>query len=75
MEIEDILKIIRQELIKQAKRHDVAASQRIKKYQESFDCQALNDALRVAFTGQALGNFSEALTLEHFHKWRKEQGE
>jgi len=74
MDIDDVLEIIRQELIKQAKRHDIAASERIQKYQESFDSKVLNDAVRMAFTGQALANFSEALTLEHFQKWRKGQG-
>lgn len=74
MNIEEVLDIIRQELIKQAKRHDIAAYERIQKYQESFDSKILNDAVRMAFTGQALANFSEALTVEHFQKWRRGQG-
>lgn len=69
MEVEEVLKIIREELIQQAHKHSQAALAKITEYENNRKAESLTNIFRLSFTAEALENFSRALTPERFAEW------
>lgn len=73
---EDVVKIIRVELLKQAARHRQSATKKMRQYyQEQIDLKGMIDAIRLEVAGVTLEGLGQALTLEKVEKWREEQKE
>ena len=75
MKIEEVLQIIREELIRQSKRHGNSALARVAEYKGQKKTEIIIRALKLLFTAEALENFSHALTPERFAEWMKDSGE
>lgn len=69
MEVEEVLEIIRKEMIQQAHKHSQAALAKVAEYKNNKKVDLLTKIFRLSFTAEALENFSHALTLERFAEW------
>lgn len=76
MNAEEIINVIRVELLKQAARHRQAGTKKLRQYyQEEIKLDGMIDAVRLEVTGATLEGLGNALTPEKVEQWREEQKE
>lgn len=76
MTAEEIVKIIRVELLKQAARHRQSATKKMRRYyQDQVKIGGLIDAVRLEIISESLQGLGEALTLQKIEEWRRDQEE
>lgn len=69
LDIEEVLNIIRQELLLQTHKHSQAALAKLERYKKNQNVALINQIFRLTCTAEALANFGRALTLENLVKW------
>jgi len=74
--LNDVINVIRVELLRQAAKHRQSAITRLRKYYEgNKKLDVMIDVARLEVTGAALEGLGKALTLEKVEQWREEQKE
>ena len=74
--LNDIINVIRLELLKQAARHRQSATEKLRKYYHGdIQLTGMIDGVRLEVTGATLEGLGKVLTLEKVEQWREEQKE
>ena len=75
MNVEEAIRVIKEELLKQAAQHKDSAVVRLKNYAHKKTSNSLWDCIRYEMIGEALLNFSRALSVAKVEKWKRGQKE